>query len=139
MHLWSILERDYEVTVLVCGSVSLLFFGISAGFVSAYGQAPITLSVDLRDAPRKLLDATEIIPVHPDAMTLAYPKWIGNEHEFGPIGEQAGLFITGHQDGLPITVLLLSLPVGTSIAAYVGQTISYPYQTSREVITLAVD
>ena len=84
---------------------SIIFiFTVSVGCVSAYGQAPITLSVDLRDAPRKLLHATEIIPVRPGAMTLAYPKWIGNEHEFGPIGQQAGLFITGHQDGLPTAI-----------------------------------
>ncbi|MGA8730724.1 MAG: hypothetical protein WB608_18360, partial [Terracidiphilus sp.] len=80
---------------------AISFFAISAGFVSAYGQAPITPSVDLRDAPRKLLHATEIIPVRPGAMTLAYPKWIGNEHELGPIGQQAGLFITAHRDGRP--------------------------------------
>ena len=62
---------------------AISFFAISAGFVSAYGRAPITPSVDLRDAPRKLLHATEIIPVRPGAMTLAYPKWIGNEHRIG--------------------------------------------------------
>ena len=42
---------------------SIVFnFTVSLGCVSAYGLAPITLSVDLRDAPRKLLHATEIIP-----------------------------------------------------------------------------
>jgi hypothetical protein len=84
---------------------SIVFnFTVSLGCVSAYGLAPITLSVDLRDAPRKLLHATEIIPVRPGAMTLAYPKWIGNEHDFGPIGEQAGLFITAHRDGHPTVI-----------------------------------
>ncbi len=35
---------------------SIVFnFNVSLGWVSAYGLAPITLSVDLRDAPRKLL------------------------------------------------------------------------------------
>ena len=80
---------------------TMVFFGILVACDAAYGQAPISLSVDLRDAPRKLLHATEIIPVRPGAMTLAYPKWIGNEHELGPIGQQAGLFITAHQDGRP--------------------------------------
>ena len=74
---------------------------VAAACVAAHGQAPITLSVDLRDAPRKLLHATEIIPVHAGLMTLAYPKWLPNEHELGPIGQQAGLFITAHQRGLP--------------------------------------
>ena len=87
----------------VVRSIIFIFFifTVSVGCVSAYGQGPITLSVDLRDASRKLLHASEIIPVHSGAMTLAYPKWIGNEHELGPIGQQAGLFITAHQDGRP--------------------------------------
>jgi len=84
--------------------LATFFVGISVGCVAAYGQEPIKLLVDLRDAPRKLLHATEIIPVRPGAMTLAYPKWIGNEHELGPIGQQAGLFISAHQNGLPTAI-----------------------------------
>jgi predicted metalloprotease with PDZ domain len=79
-------------------------FTVSVGCVSAYGQAPVTLTVDLRDAPRKLLHATEIIPIRPGPMTLAYPRRLGNEHKPGPIGQQAGLFITAHQDGLPTAI-----------------------------------
>ncbi|NGZ85342.1 M61 family metallopeptidase [Duganella aceris] len=58
--------------------------------------APITLSVDLRDAPRKLYHATEIIPVQAGPLTLAYPKWLPSEHAPGPIANQAGLFISSH-------------------------------------------
>jgi predicted metalloprotease with PDZ domain len=66
------------------------------GLVAAGAQAPITLSVDLRDAPKKILHATETIPVQPGAMTLVYPKWIPGEHgPTGPIDNQAGFFITG--------------------------------------------
>jgi predicted metalloprotease with PDZ domain len=87
-------------------SIVFIFFlfTVSVECVSAYSQEPITLSVDLRDAPRKLLHATEIIPVRPGPMTLAYPKWLGNEHEPGPIAQQAGLFITAHHDGLPTAI-----------------------------------
>jgi hypothetical protein len=86
----------------------MFLFTVLLGCASAYGQAPISVSVDLRDAPRKLLHTTEIIPVRPGAMTLVYPKWIGNEHELGPIGQQAGLVITAHQDGFPAGKSLLS-------------------------------
>jgi hypothetical protein len=41
---------------------------------------PITLSVDLTDAPRKILHATETIPVQPGLLTLVYPEWIPGEH-----------------------------------------------------------
>lgn len=61
---------------------------------------PILLKVDLRDAPRKLLHTTEVIPVRPGPMTLAYPKWLPSVHQAGPIDQQAGLFITGHKAGL---------------------------------------
>jgi predicted metalloprotease with PDZ domain len=57
--------------------------------------APITLAVDLTDAPRKLLHATETMPVQPGPMTLVYPEWIPGEHgPTGPIVNQAGFIIT---------------------------------------------
>ena len=57
---------------------------------------PITLRVDLTDAPRKILHATERMPVeHAGRMTLVYPKWVPGEHgPTGPIDNLAGLIIT---------------------------------------------
>ena len=62
----------------------------------AVAQTPaIKLSVDLTDAPRKILHATEILPVQPGAMTLVYPEWIPGEHgPTGPIVNQTGFVIT---------------------------------------------
>jgi predicted metalloprotease with PDZ domain len=58
-------------------------------------SAPIKLSVDLTDAPRKLLHSTETLPVQPGPMTLVYPEWIPGEHgPTGPIVNQAGFIIT---------------------------------------------
>jgi predicted metalloprotease with PDZ domain len=59
-------------------------------------QGPaMTLSVDLTDAPRKMLHATETLSVQPGPMTLMYPKWIPGEHmPDGPIQNQAGFIIT---------------------------------------------
>ena len=56
-------------------------------------QLPLSLSVDLRDAPRKLLHATEILSVQDGPLTLAFPEWIRNEHEPAPLTQQVGLFI----------------------------------------------
>src|SRR6202042_2343722 len=62
---------------------------------AASAQTPITLSVDLTDAPRKLLRATETIPVAPGPMTLVYPEWIPGEHgPTGPIINPTGIIIT---------------------------------------------
>lgn len=69
---------------------------------AAFAQtAPITLSVDLTDAPRKILHASETLPVQPGPMTLVYPKWIPGEHgPTGPIDNQAGFTITAN--GAPV-------------------------------------
>jgi predicted metalloprotease with PDZ domain len=68
---------------------------------TASQSAPITLSVDLTDAPRRILHATETMPVAPGPLTLVYPKWIPGEHgPTGPINNLAGFFITGN--GKPI-------------------------------------
>ena len=74
----------------------------SAGSLIAGAQtAPITLSVDLTDAPRKILHATEVMPVSAGPMTVVYPKWIPGEHgPTGPIENMAGFFITAN--GQPI-------------------------------------
>ncbi len=76
--------------VLVCVSV-----------VARAQSAPITLSVDLTDAPRKILHATEELPVQPGPLTVVYPKWIPGEHgPTGPIENMAGFLITA--DGKPV-------------------------------------
>ncbi|MGA8938912.1 MAG: M61 family peptidase [Acidobacteriaceae bacterium] len=69
---------------------------LCAATLAATAQTtPITLSVDLTDAPRKILHATETIPVQPGPMTLVYPEWIPGEHgPTGPIINQAGFIIT---------------------------------------------
>jgi hypothetical protein len=59
-------------------------------------QLPLNLSVDLRDAPRKLLHATEILSVQDGPLTLAFPEWIRNEHVPAPLTQQVGLFIKAH-------------------------------------------
>lgn len=61
-----------------------------------YSQtAPLTLAADLTDAPRRILHATETMPVQPGPMTLVYPEWIPGEHApSGPVVDQAGFIIT---------------------------------------------
>ena len=80
-------------------SRSLVFPALSLALtVSAHSQTqatPITLAVDLTDAPRKILHAEETVAVKPGPMTLVYPKWIPGEHgPTGPIDNQAGFVIT---------------------------------------------
>ncbi len=63
--------------------------------------APITLNVDLTDAPRRILHATETMPVTPGPLTLVYPKWIPGEHgPTGPIDNFTGFLVAAQ--GKPI-------------------------------------
>jgi predicted metalloprotease with PDZ domain len=64
---------------------------------SQSGQTPpITLEVDAREAPRRLLHARMRIPARPGPLTLLYPKWLPGEHgPTGPIADLAGLRIMG--------------------------------------------
>jgi predicted metalloprotease with PDZ domain len=67
----------------------------AAALAASAQTTPITLSVDLTDAPRKILHATETIPVQSGPLTLVYPEWIPGEHgPTGPIINQAGFIIT---------------------------------------------
>jgi predicted metalloprotease with PDZ domain len=62
---------------------------------TAVASAQIKLSVDLTDAPRKILHATETLPVQPGPLTLVYPEWIPGEHgPTGPVVNQTGFVIT---------------------------------------------
>ena len=71
---------------------------------AAWGQREtqhIQLSLDLRDAPRKILHAHLVIPVQPGALTLAYPQWIPGEHSpSGPVDNLAGLVISANGQSL---------------------------------------
>ncbi len=79
-----------------CAALAALFTSVALCPAALQAQtAPITLAVDLTDAPRRILHAQETIPVQPGAMTLVYPKWIPGEHApDGPISDQAGFVIT---------------------------------------------
>src|SRR6266849_4768874 len=52
----------------------------------------IRISVDLREAPRRIFHSRMEIPATPGPLTLVYPKWIPGEHgPNGPISDLVGL------------------------------------------------
>jgi predicted metalloprotease with PDZ domain len=81
-----------------CAAVT---FAAAVSSAALAQTAPITLSVDLTDAPRKIVHATEVMPVSAGPLTVVYPEWIPGEHgPTGPIDNMTGFFITGN--GQPI-------------------------------------
>jgi len=96
---------------------------VSMGAAAFAQTTPITLAVDLTDAPRKILHATETIPVKPGPLTLVYPKWIPGEHiPSGPIDNQAGFIVTTasgvrvkwERDLVDMFAYHLTVPAGTT-------------------------
>jgi predicted metalloprotease with PDZ domain len=90
---------------------------------AAIQAAPITLAVDLTDAPRKILHAVETMPVQPGAMTIMYPEWIPGEHApDGPVVDQAGFIITTQagervkweRDPVNMYAYHITVPAGTT-------------------------
>ena len=58
-------------------------------------SAPIHLSVDLQDAPRRIFHAKLDLPARPGPLKLYFPKWIPGEHApDGPIADLVGLKFT---------------------------------------------
>ena len=81
--------------------VALCVVSIGSMVAAKAQSAPIQLSVDLTDAPRRILHAVETMPVAAGPLTVVYPKWIPGEHgPTGPIENLAGFFITAN--GKPI-------------------------------------
>ena len=113
---------------LVCASAVL-------GTTTAFGQAaPISLSVDLTDAPRRILHATEVMPVTPGPLTLVYPKWIPGEHgPTGPIEDLVGIKVTANgqtipwsRDNVNIYEFHIDIPQNTSLIDVDAEFISPP-------------
>jgi predicted metalloprotease with PDZ domain len=85
--------------------------------------APITISLDAREAPQKILHARLTIPVKPGPLTLFYPKWIPGEHgPTGPITDLAGLkfsaagkTIPWRRDEVDMYAFHLDVPAGASV------------------------
>ena len=81
-------------------ALALAFLAV-AGVSRALDTAPIDLSVDAREAPRRIFHVTESIPAGAGALTLVYPKWIPGEHgPTGPITDLVGIRIS--KGGRPV-------------------------------------
>jgi hypothetical protein len=89
---------------------------------SAQTPLPIHVTVDVTDAPRKILHAALTIPVQPGPLTLIYAKWIPGEHgPTGPVDNLAGIVIRANgaelawrRDDVNMFALHLTVPEGVS-------------------------
>jgi predicted metalloprotease with PDZ domain len=65
-------------------------------------KAPILITADLSDAPRKLYHAEIDLPAAPGPLTLTTPKWIpGNHRPTGPVDSITGVVFTVNGQPIP--------------------------------------
>ena len=82
------------MTILQRVAAGLLAFAATAAVAQGSPAREIKLSVDLTDAPKKMIHATETLAVAPGPLTLVYPEWIPGEHgPTGPIVNMAGFVV----------------------------------------------
>jgi predicted metalloprotease with PDZ domain len=89
---------------------------------SVQAQAPIRITADLSEAPRRLYHAEIDIPVKPGALTLTTPKWIpGNHRPTGPVEDITGVVFTANgetlkwrRDDVDLYEFHLTVPKGVS-------------------------
>jgi predicted metalloprotease with PDZ domain len=98
-----------------------------ASAASLAAQAPIKITADLSEAPRRLYHAEVDIPVKPGPVTLTTPKWIpGNHRPTGPVDNITGVVFTANgetlkwrRDDVDLYEFHLTVPKGvTSIHAH---------------------
>jgi predicted metalloprotease with PDZ domain len=95
----------------------VLFCAVS---VLAQNSRPIRISLDISDAPRKILHSVMSIPVQPGPLTLVMPQWIPGEHgPTGPIDNFAGLVfiakgqeLAWHRDDVNMFAFHVAIPAG---------------------------
>ncbi|HEV2115648.1 MAG TPA: M61 family peptidase, partial [Terriglobales bacterium] len=103
---------------LVFSAISLFFFCA----VSAAQNAPITLNVDAREAPRRIFHVRLSFPVSAGPLTLYYPKWLpGNHRPTGPIANLVGLHFSAsgqvipwNRDDVDMYAFHVNVPAGAS-------------------------
>ncbi|HEY3353436.1 MAG TPA: M61 family peptidase [Polyangia bacterium] len=89
---------------------------------AAAAGPPITLAVDLTEAPRRVFHVRQVIPARPGPLALAYPKWIPGEHgPTGPIANVVGLRLAAggkpvawQRDPVELHVIHCQVPAGQS-------------------------
>ena len=98
-----------------------LLLCLLAASISALA-APITITADLSEAPRKLWHADITIPVQPGPLTLTAIKWVpGNHRPTGPISDLTGIVFRANgqtlawrRDDVDLYAFHLVIPQGVS-------------------------
>jgi len=106
---------------LWCAAAILaIFISSSASLLAKDPPPPIRITVDLREAPRRIFHARLHVPAAPGPLTLIYPQWIPGEHSpSGPIVDVVGVkffaggkALTWRRDDVDMYVFHIEVPAG---------------------------
>jgi predicted metalloprotease with PDZ domain len=94
-----------------------------SGVQASAQAAPIKITADLTDSPRKLYHADVEFPVTPGPLTLTTPKWIpGNHRPTGPVNDITGVVFTANgqaltwrRDDVELYEFHLTIPPGVTM------------------------
>ena len=111
-------------------SLIAITLGISAATAQ---KAPIQITADLTDAPRKLFHAEIDIPVSPGPVTLTSPRWIPGHHSpSGPANAITGVVFMANgkplewrRDDIDLYEFHLTVPPGvTTVHAHLDSSVT---------------
>ncbi len=117
------MRHPLEMVTQRCFSRIPACFALSFAMCTTFAQqAPIRISADLTDAPRKLYHAEIDLPVRPGPLALISPEWIPGTHmPVGPASAIAGVVFSANGTTLPwrrddvdLYEFHLSIPDGVS-------------------------
>lgn len=104
MEKGTLMRSGCDLLSVFAVALAAYVFSVAPKASAAEANRPIELSLDAREAPRRLLHARLRIPAKPGPLTLCYPKWIQGEHQpSGPIADLAGLKMRASGRELPWT------------------------------------
>jgi predicted metalloprotease with PDZ domain len=135
-------------TLRVSRAACILLFATTALAQTAIGQtAPIQITADLTEAPRKLYHAEIDLPVKAGALALTTPKWIpGNHRPTGPVDDITGVVFTAmvggksqvlpwRRDDVDLYQFHLTIPAGvTSLHAHLDCIVTARATTKMAVL-----
>ena len=120
------------------------FTAVALLSATAFAQkAPILITADLTDAPRKLYHAEVDLPVTAGPLTLTTPEWIpGNHAPSGPIGQIVGIVFTAggktlawRRDDVDLYQFHLTVPSGvTTLHAHLDCIVAARVTTKMAVL-----
>ena len=119
------MSRIHHGLSSVLWTAPLMLMGAVHGAAAASpaAMAPATIDVDAQQAPRGIMSAHLMLPVHAGPLTLVYPKWLPGRHSpagpltslGGPRFKAGGQVLAWRRDAVDMNAFHLEIPGGVTV------------------------